>query len=107
MRQESLWRGETRFDHAHMEVVFADDFAEVGRNGRAWTRDQILDIPAVDLRVELPLPGFAVRLLAPGVALATYRSVVGIAGGDGPDVAHRSSVWVHDGDHWRLVFHQG
>ena len=105
--EEGLWRGETRFDRAHMECVLADDFAEVGRSGRAWARDQILDMPAVDLRVQLPLPGFAVRLLAPDVALVTYQSVVRIGHAERPEVAYRSSVWVDDGARWRLAFHQG
>lgn len=105
--EESLWRSATRFDRAHMDAVLADDFTEVGRSGRVWSRTEILDAPAVEFRVELPLPGFAVRLVADGVALATYRSVVHENGLEAPQVAHRSSLWVHGGGRWRLAFHQG
>lgn len=105
--EESLWRSGTRFDRAHMEAVLADDFTEVGRSGRVWTRAQVLDMPAVELTVELPLPGFAVRLLVDGVALATYRSVVYTEDAGSPLVAHRSSLWVRAGSRWRLAFHTG
>lgn len=104
--EESLWRGTTRFDRAYVDAVLAEDFTEIGRSGRAWTREQVLDAPPVDLRVELPLPGFAVRLLAPGVALVTYRSVVRI-GGSAAEEAHRSCVWTADDSGWRLVRHHG
>lgn len=104
--EESLWRGATRFDRAHVDGVLAADFAETGRSGRRWTRDQVLDAPPVDLRADLPLPGFAVRLLAPGVALVTYRSVVRV-GGAAPEESHRSSLWAAEDGGWRLVHHQG
>lgn len=104
--EESLWRGATRFDRTWMEHVLAADFTEVGRSGQAWSRTQILDMPAVELDAELPLPRFAVRPLGPSVALATYRSVVRVA--DGPaEHAQRSSLWVHGQDGWRITFHQG
>ena len=103
--EEGLWRAETRFDRAHMEAVLAADFTEVGRSGRAWTRDEVLDVPVVGLDVELPLPGFAARRPAPGVAMTTYRSVVAVDGGT--QVSHRSSMWVHEGGRWRISFHQG
>ena len=103
--EEGLWRAATRFDRAHMEAVLAADFTEVGRSGRAWTRDEVLDMPVVALDVELPLPGFAVRRPVPGVAVTTYRSVVAVDGRT--QVSHRSSLWVHDGGRWRLAFHQG
>jgi hypothetical protein len=47
-----------------------------------------------------------VRLLAPDVALATYRSVRDDAAGGLSAVALRSSTWRGKDDAWRL-FHQG
>ena len=108
--EESLWRSASRFDRAWMERVLHPGFHEFGRSGRRWTRDEILDMPAVDVDVVWPPGDLAVGLVAPGVALLTY--VVTDADGN---ASNRSSLWlqepaVEDSDPtsgWRLRFHQG
>lgn len=66
----------------------------------------MLDLPSVQIDVQLPLPALVVRLLAPSVALTPYRTVVRVAGGPA-EQALRSSLWVHGGDGWRIAVHQG
>lgn len=103
----SLWVAETRGDRAYMDRVLGDAFVEFGRSGRKYTRDQILDAPIEgEIEIRLPLPAFRVRLIADGVALATYRSDVGFGGEI--EKANRASLWRRDesGD-WHLEFHQG
>ena len=108
--EEELLRPAIRGSRAELEARLAPDFAEIGRSGRVYDRASLVaalaaehdDAPAV-ARVE----DFSVRLLAPGVALATYRSVREDAAGGPPAVALRSSIWRRDGDAWRMAFHQG
>lgn len=49
---------------------------------------------------------FAVRALAPGVVLVTYRGVQRTPEGTERH-ALRSSIWKHAGGKWLMLFHQG
>ena len=102
--EESLWRAETRFDRAHMERVLHPDFLEFGRSGRTYTREQCLGVAPGEIDAELPLRDFAVHPVAEGIRLVTYVSVVRYGT---VQVGNRSSLWVRDGESWRLRFHQG
>lgn len=102
--EESLWRAETRFDRGFMERILSPTFVEYGRSGRRYRRNQVIEAPATEIHVRLPLADLAVRLVATDVALVTYRSLVE-EGGDGS--ARRSSLWVRTAGGWVLEFHQG
>jgi hypothetical protein len=102
--EESLWRPGTRFDRAHMDGTLHADFFEFGRSGRTYTRDQCLD--AAPAPFAATLHDFAVHPVVDGVAQATYVSEVH-HGDDPTEYANRSSLWVREGDRWRLRFHQG
>jgi hypothetical protein len=56
--------------------------------------------------IEIGSEDFAVRELATGVALVTYRSVIDQGGGSAPLIALRSSIWRREGDRWRMELHQ-
>lgn len=77
-----------------------EHFREAGASGRWWTRDAILEELEAAERAVVPIVAFEVELLAPGVALATYETA-------GARPARRTSVWVLDGDRWRVRYHQG
>jgi len=84
--------------------LLADAFFEFGSSGRVLNRAQII----ANLRVEAPAKvearGFRVTLLAPHVALVTYRS---LRKAKPPVRRLRSSIWQRKGRKWRMVFHQG
>ncbi len=111
--EEEILRPEVRRSRAALEELLAPDFVEIGRSGRVFDREEIVVALASEdagsaasvARVE----DFAVRLLAPGVALATYRSLhEDPASREVPTVARRSSIWRRDADGaWRMAFHQG
>jgi len=103
--EESLWRGETRFDRPLMEKTFAHDFYEVGRSGRIHTRQDCLDLSPEPIDAVLPLADFSVRLIAADVAQVTYTSHVTYGGV--VQRGHRSSIWTRGADSWVLRFHQG
>lgn len=101
--EESLWMASTRFDRQYMDVVLADEFVEFGRSGRRYDRSEILDTPAQE--IDADLADFTLRVIAPGAVLVTYRSVARYPSGE--EHAWRASLWVWDGNRWRLHFHQG
>lgn len=104
--EELLLEPETRRSEQRVGELLADDFIEIGSSGRVYDRSEVL----AQLRSEPPtarrLLDFRARELAPGVALATYRS---IRGGAAEAEAHslRCSIWARRDGRWRLLFHQG
>jgi hypothetical protein len=77
--------------------LIADDFLEIGRSGRTWTRATILELLAEPPAGPVPIDEFAISALAEGVVLTTYRT----------PGTRRASVWVRRADRWQIRFHQG
>ena len=105
--EESLWQSGTRFDRELMDAVFAADFFEFGRSGRAYGRETLLFDPSAarDIRATLPLPRFRARHLTADVVQVTYLGE--IRHGETTEHARRTSIWSRENGEWRLRFHQG
>jgi hypothetical protein len=102
--EESMWRGETRYDLAYMERALAPDFFEFGCSGRVYQRQDTLTMPSEAHEIRATLHDYRVFPLAPGVVLATYVSEVW---GETLQRCNRSSIWVKGDSGWQLRFHQG
>lgn len=100
--EEAMWRPETRFDPRYMDAVLAENFSEIGRSGRTFTREDTLALQPVEIDIELPLLDFTAVAICEDVALVRYTSVPSRAS---RGATQRCSVWVNDG-RWRLRFHQ-
>jgi hypothetical protein len=107
--ERELLRPEVRASRAALEALLAADFMEIGSSGRVCDREGIIDALAGEAPGDRAAPRIetiGVRLLAPGIALATYRTVGDRPGGAA--VTRRSSIWRRDADGaWRMTFHQG
>jgi len=99
---------ENRRNRAFMESVLHPDFCEIGRSGRVYDRNEIIEelqtvteIPKINIR-EINL-----QFLAKDVRLLTYLSFY--SGDNAQPSRHtlRSSVWLVDGPAPLLRFHQG
>ena len=96
-----------RRDRAQVSALLAEDFREFGSSGRAWTRQQILDLLATEDYTPPAIEDFHCERIAEDVALVTYRSVrTNPVTGETP-AALRSSLWVREADGWRVRLHQG
>lgn len=93
-----------RKDRSEVSALLAEDFREFGSSGRVWSREAILDELATETAYAAPVvEDFALRILAPAIALVTYRTVR-------PDCAVtslRSSLWIDRTQGWQVLFHQG
>ena len=93
-----------RSDRAALDRWLDPEFTEIGKSGRLWTRDEILDdLLTTDQSdyAEAELTEPLVRELAPHCNLLTY--VVQI----GDRRSRRSSIWRFRDGHWRMAFNQG
>ena len=104
--EQSLLDPATRRNRNRVLDLLAEDFVEFGASGRVWTRDQIVELLATEDFSPPAMEAFQCRILAPTVALVTYRTVRTDAQ-SGRHVSLRSSVWMEQEGEWKVRFHQG
>jgi GNAT superfamily N-acetyltransferase len=98
---------EVRSSAEEMTRLLADDFLEFGASGRMFDKALIVGSVSREEPVEFSVADFEVRLLAPEIALATYRLCSRTLAGESRRFSLRSSLWIRAGDRWLLRFHQG
>ena len=95
-------------DPERLEQLLHPNFKEVGRSGRAHTRETVIRyLLEADVNSGVSSDGFAVAELGPQVALLTYRSAQAQSGGGLFNHTLRSSVWVRTDAGWQMRYHQG
>ena len=97
-----------RCSRERLEQLLHPEFHEVGRSGRAYNREIIVNfLASQESQPVIRSEEFSVVLLAPGAALLTYRSAH--VEQDARLVNHtlRSSVWLKASQGWQLRYHQG
>jgi hypothetical protein len=103
--EEAMWIAATRYDAAFQQERFAPDFFEVGRSGRVYAREQIIETGGGEIKAQLPLDGLKIRLLDGLTVQVTYNSHVEYDGV--VEHARRSSIWTRTASGWVMRFHQG
>ena len=98
--ERSLLTDEVRSDPAAVAALLHPQWSEVGRSGRLWSREEILD-EIGPLPEEVTLDVIACMPAAQDALLLTWRSVTDTGS------TLRSSLWVRDKGHWQQLFHQG
>lgn len=83
--------------------LLADEFVEFGSSGRVYTRDDLVAVLQAESPVVQTTSDFRVTVLAPDVALLTYKIR---RHSQPPADTLRSSVWRRSGGRWQMVFHQ-
>jgi len=106
--EAELHHSGARCSRQRLEQLLHAAFHEVGRSGRVYTRDFVIEFlaaqaspPAVESN------DYGVHQLDANSALLTYRSANCGADGTLTDVALRSSVWLRTAVGWQLFYHQG
>ncbi|WP_307279260.1 ribonuclease HI family protein [Arthrobacter sp. W4I7] len=90
-----------RGDIGRTAVLLHPDFLEIGSSGRVWTRDAMMMALEEDPGERTDIEILGADRIGPAAVLLTYRSFARSG------TTLRSSLWVLDGDRWRLRFHQG
>lgn len=106
--EKELHSNTRRSDSEFMETVLHPDFMEIGRSGRVYSRQDIVDafktgaaLPAIDAR------DFHVSHIGEAVWLLTYRSSHIGDNGQRYRLSLRCSIWVRTDKGLQLRFHQG
>lgn len=106
--EQSLLNPAVRRSRIRLRELLADDFMEFGSSGRVWNRTTIIDLLSKETAFVPPMiTEFECALLAPGVALVTYRTLRTDDKSGERLSSLRSSVWTHVSGEWKMRFHQG
>lgn len=105
--EETLLDPEVRRDRAQVAALLAEDFMEFGSSGRAWSREEILELLATESYQPPAMEDFKCDFIAEGVALVTYKTVRVDSQSGLRAVVLRSSIWIEESGEWRVRFHQG
>lgn len=106
--EKSLPDAQKRHDRQFYKNTLTDDFISVGADGKTHPKDEIIsDVASTDLNEYRPY-NIQVVQLNDGAALVTYDAIVRMAHYDDetPRYQHISSVWVKQGQDWKLKFQQ-
>ena len=98
-----------RKDPEEAGLLLSEEFCEFGSSGRVYSKTQLLAALAAEMpREGLPqMEDFTAEQVKEGVVLVTYKSVRRRTDGSVQRRALRSSLWVREGETWRVRFHQG
>jgi hypothetical protein len=106
--EKALPDAQKKHDRDFYKRTLTDDFVSVGTDGKVHPKDEILgDLPSTKLSEYRPY-NIQVVPLNEGAAVVTYDAIVRMEHYDDetPRYQHISSIWVKQGDQWRLKFQQ-
>jgi len=106
--EKSLIDAQKRRDRNFYSSTLADDFISVGTDGKVHPKAEILsDLPSTEL-AEYRTYNMQVVSLNDNAAVVTYDVIVRMVHYDDetPRYQHVSSIWVKQGDQWKLKFQQ-
>jgi hypothetical protein len=104
--EQALLCNSTRRNAEQVSSLLAEQFREFGSSGRVYSKQEVIAALQEEAPVMLSLVNFEMLLLLPDVALVTYQSLKE-QDGIPPNMALRSSIWIRQGEAWRMIFHQG
>ncbi len=105
-REPIFHRPELGTCRADFERMTAHDFWEIGASGRRYARSYVLD--TLEARHAAPhkdmwsTKDFYCKRLSPDTYLLTYTLLQ-----DDTRLTRRATIWRHDPDGWRILYHQG
>jgi hypothetical protein len=109
-REKSLIEAKKKDDGAFFKRTLSEDFALVGVDGELHERQEAVDELGDSGLLELTAYDIKVVAVGENAAIVTYDAIVRKAPeedqGPPPRYQHFSSVWVKQGDAWKLKFHQ-
>ena len=108
--EKSLIEAKKKDDGVFFKGTLSQDFSLVGVDGKLLARQEAADNLGDSSLLELTPYDIRVVALGEDATLVTYDAIVREAPeedqGPPPRYQHFSSVWVKQGDQWKLKFHQ-
>jgi ribonuclease HI len=108
--EKSLIEAKKKDDGVFFKATLSQDFSLVGVDGKLLARQEAADNLGDSSLLELTPYDIRVVALGEDATIVTYDAIVREAPEEDqappPRYQHFSSVWVKQGDQWKLKFHQ-
>ena len=108
--EKSLPEAQFKKDGDTLKRLLADDYSQVSIDGKLRNREEIIGMMTEFTLKQFRQYDFKVLPVSDNVAIVTYDAIMEVALDDEefqiPRYQHLSSVWVKQGDQWRLRFQQ-
>ena len=108
--EESLFCKGVHRSRADAEKLLTEDFFEFESTGRTYDREDMIALLAQEAGNEpsdaLSFDNYSLRPISANAVLLTYRTCRKQLNGLERYV-HRSSIWKHSDNCWKIMFHQG
>jgi hypothetical protein len=103
-----LHQKEVRSDKKQLDELLHDDFFEIGRSGKFYTKQDILaSLSDEKLVSEIHSQDYSYKELAENSIMLTYKSAHKTTKGLLERHTYRTSIWRKTSIGWRMLFHQG
>jgi hypothetical protein len=106
--ENQLAEAQKKHDRDFYARTLTADFISIGTDGKTHVREEILgDLPSTEL-AEYRLYDVQVVPLSEGAVVVTYDAIIRMVHYDDetPRYQHISSIWVKQGNDWKLRFQQ-
>ena len=90
-----------RKNAGRLAELIADDFEEVGKSGRRFSKQDIIRDLQQEQAIEFSAHSFAFVSLGDDCVLVKYQTTMN------NQTANRCSIWVKRNDRWVVLYHQG
>lgn len=103
--ERELLEPSVRANRARLDSLLTDDFHKVGSRGWSFGKPEVLTRLPDETGIAFRASSMEAHTLATGVILVTYtaeRTHDGVT-----TRSLRSSIWIQNGDDWRMRYHQG
>ncbi len=104
--EESLLSEMFRKNSERLNELIADEFIEIGKSGKIWTKQSVIEALNKESYTEIVITGFNLKLLTENIALVTYTAHHKQKGNPSSK-SLRSSIWKMADNKWKIIFHQG
>lgn len=104
-QETALLLPEVRASVDALDRLIADDFHEIGANGRSFGKDEVMSRLPGESGIAFVARDYALRRVSEDLIVVLYRAERGVEGSSAASL--RSSWWRRESAGWRMVFHQG
>jgi len=106
-RELELLQSNWRADPALIDNWLSADFEEIGSDGQISTRNDVINwLLNKDNAIQWALTDFRIKALTDGLVMAVYIAKKSNDRSITSQGSIRTSIWQHQGNHWKMVFHQ-
>ena len=108
-KELSLHQFDIRTNQDSLSTLLHPEFLEVGKSGKTYNYQSIIESMGLEKRTDSSIHSqdYECIRLDNNAYLILYRTAVIDRKGAASDYAKRSSVWIYDGEEWKLRYHQG